>query len=410
MSLRPTRDLFADEDFDEDDYSDRRRTIMDSALGRRGIRTQIPILRNLESNKILSWIDDLAAYAVAKEDLDNEILNTYLFDIPAEEPRPAEEPPVSSLEALLSLHLSPKLREQLEAAHEDLTAVPAEATDVAEETAATSPHHPDDDPSPPNDFQLHISRDVMNSIRLISPSSLNSQPQLWEFFLDLTRVKSLDQAIRLLSTVAMDHKIRDPFARLFDYVAVFTKLRRRLHKLAIPEKQFMLEFLKSSSLKDDFDHLIQSPPKAAVAKTSDSSFDECRIELPSSTEKKLLELLKSKEDAFGPPHPDGIDAPPMSLKYHDESSIVNKPPRKINPARLEIANEILDELTSAGFAEEVPADCPHGKPRLTGDYSGSDGVDAKTINVEANLPRISDIIEFLINGNFIATLDLPRAF
>ncbi|KAL0245925.1 hypothetical protein GEMRC1_007141 [Eukaryota sp. GEM-RC1] len=248
MSLRPTRDLFADEDFDEDDYSDRRRTIMDSALGRRGIRTQIPILRNLESNKILSWIDDLAAYAVAKEDLDNEILNTYLFDIPAEEPRPAEEPPVSSLEALLSLHLSPKLREQLEAAHEDLTAVPAEATDVAEETAATSPHHPDDDPSPPNDFQLHISRDVMNSIRLISPSSLNSQPQLWEFFLDLTRVKSLDQAIRLLSTVAMDHKIRDPFARLFDYVAVFTKLRRRLHKLAIPEKQFMLEFLKSSSL------------------------------------------------------------------------------------------------------------------------------------------------------------------
>ncbi|KAL0246631.1 hypothetical protein GEMRC1_007842 [Eukaryota sp. GEM-RC1] len=162
--------------------------------------------------------------------------------------------------------------------------------------------------------------------------------------------------------------------------------------------------------EDDFDHLIQSPPKAAVAKTSDSSFDECRIELPSSTEKKLLELLKSKEDAFGPPHPDGIDAPPMSLKYHDESSIVNKPPRKINPARLEIANEILDELTSAGFAEEVPADCPHGKPRLTGDYSGSDGVDAKTINVEANLPRISDIIEFLINGNFIATLDLPRAF
>ncbi|KAL0249591.1 hypothetical protein GEMRC1_004821 [Eukaryota sp. GEM-RC1] len=177
MSLRPTGDLFADEDYDEDDYSDRRRTIMDSALGRRGIRTQIPILRSLESNKILSWIDDLAAYAVAKEDLDNEILNTYLFDIPAEEPQ------VSSLEALLSLNLSPELREQLEAAHEDLTAVPAEATDVVEETAATAPHHPDDDPSPPNDLQLHISREVMNSIRLISPSSLNSQPQLWEFSL-----------------------------------------------------------------------------------------------------------------------------------------------------------------------------------------------------------------------------------
>ncbi|KAL0231390.1 hypothetical protein GEMRC1_010794 [Eukaryota sp. GEM-RC1] len=87
--------------------------------------------------------------------------------------------------------------------------------------------------------------------------------------------------------------------------------------------------------EDDFDHLIQSPPKAttkaAVAKTSDSSFDECRIELPSSTKKKLVELLKSKEDAFGPPHSDGIDALPMSLEYHDESSIMNTPPRKINP-------------------------------------------------------------------------------
>ncbi|KAL0246062.1 hypothetical protein GEMRC1_007278 [Eukaryota sp. GEM-RC1] len=174
--------------------------------------------------------------------------------------------------------------------------------------------------------------------------------------------------------------------------------------------------------EDDFDHLIQSPPKAASTKEPTSSFDECRIELPPSTKKKLLELLKSKEDAFGPPHPDGIDAPPMSLEYHDESSIVNKPPRKINPARLEIANGIFDELTSAGFAEEVPTDCPYGspivlvtyddhrKPRLTGDYSGADGVNAKSVNVEANLPRISDIIEFLSNANFIATLDLPRAF
>ncbi|KAL0231348.1 hypothetical protein GEMRC1_010752 [Eukaryota sp. GEM-RC1] len=246
MSLRPTRELIADEFYDdEDDRNDCRRTIMDSALGRRGIRSQIPILESLEMNRILSWIDDLAAYAVAKDDLDNEILNTYLFDIPAEEPQPADEPPLSSLEALLSLNLSPELREQLEAAHEDLTAVPTEAYDVIEETAATTPQHPDDDPSPSADVHLHISRDVINSIRLIFRSSLDSQPQLWEFLLDLTRVKSLCQAIRLLSTVAKDHKIRDPVARLFDYVAAFTKLRRRLRKLAIPEKQFMLEFLKT---------------------------------------------------------------------------------------------------------------------------------------------------------------------
>ncbi|KAL0246632.1 hypothetical protein GEMRC1_007843 [Eukaryota sp. GEM-RC1] len=180
MSLRPTRELFAGEFYDdEDDRNDRRRTIMDSALGRRGIRSQIPILKSLETNRILSWIDDLAAYAVAKDDLDNEILNTYLFDIPAEEPQPAEEPPISSLEALLSLNLSSELREQLEAAHEDLTALPAEAPDDIEETAATTPQHPDDDPSPPADFHLHISRDVIDSIRLISPILLRfSTPTL----------------------------------------------------------------------------------------------------------------------------------------------------------------------------------------------------------------------------------------
>ncbi|KAL0242573.1 hypothetical protein GEMRC1_005136 [Eukaryota sp. GEM-RC1] len=153
----------------------------------------------------------------------------------------------------------------------------------------------------------------------------------------------------------------------------------------------------------------------------DSSFDECRIELPPSSE-KLLDLIKSKEHAFGPPHPDGIDAPPMSLKYHNEDTIVNKPARKINPDRLRIANEIFDELTEAGFAEEVPADCPfdspivlvtyndHRKPRLTGEYSGLDGVNTMSVHVEANLPRISDIIEFLGNAKFIAILDLLRAF
>ncbi|KAL0251825.1 hypothetical protein GEMRC1_001037 [Eukaryota sp. GEM-RC1] len=112
----------------------------------------------------------------------------------------------------------------------------------------------------------------------------------------------------------------------------------------------------------------------------------------------------------------------MSLEYVDENVIVNKPPRRINPDRLAIANEIFDELTSAGFVEEADPNCPHGspivlvtydddrKPRLTGDYSGSDGVNAMSIPVEANLPKIFDILEFLSSAEFIVTLDLPRAF
>ncbi|KAL0231707.1 hypothetical protein GEMRC1_011111 [Eukaryota sp. GEM-RC1] len=293
MSLRPTRELFAGEFYDdEDDRSDRRRTIMDSTRGRRGIRSQIPILKSLETNRILSWIDDLAAYAVAKDDLDNEILNTYLFDIPA------EEPPLSSLEALPSLNLSPELREQLEAAHEDLTAVPAEALDVVEETAATTPLHPDDDPSPPADFHLHISRDVINSIRLISPASLDSQPQLWEFLLDLTRVKSLDQAIRLLSTVAMDHKIRDPFARLFDYVAAFTKLRRRLRKLVIPEKQFILEYLKKlkpESISADLKKSVDFKQITSLSELIQESYSLLTTHLEYSSRLKSVEHLQRQE-------------------------------------------------------------------------------------------------------------------
>ncbi|KAL0246273.1 hypothetical protein GEMRC1_007485 [Eukaryota sp. GEM-RC1] len=112
----------------------------------------------------------------------------------------------------------------------------------------------------------------------------------------------------------------------------------------------------------------------------------------------------------------------MNIDYHDEHVIVNKPPRRINPDRLQVANEIFDELTSAGFAEEADPNCPHGspivlvtydddrKPRLTGDYSGNDGVNSMSVTAEANLPKISNILEFLSSANFIATLDLPRAF
>ncbi|KAL0233067.1 hypothetical protein GEMRC1_011814 [Eukaryota sp. GEM-RC1] len=50
------------------------------------------------------------------------------------------------------------------------------------------------------------------------------------------------------------------------------------------------------------------------------------------------------------------------------------------------------------------------KPRLTGDFSGSDGINALTRVVEPNLPKIIDILEFLSEANFIATLDIPKAF
>ncbi|KAL0208168.1 hypothetical protein P9112_010755 [Eukaryota sp. TZLM1-RC] len=87
---------------------------------------------------------------------------------------------------------------------------------------------------------------------------------------------------------------------------------------------------------------------------------------------------------------------------------------------MEIANKIFDELIEMGYAVEsnykfsspiVLVIYPDGKkPRLTGDFSGKDGVNAHTISVEPNLPRISDILEFLSRADYIATLDLPKAF
>ncbi|KAL0210389.1 hypothetical protein RCL1_004825 [Eukaryota sp. TZLM3-RCL] len=52
----------------------------------------------------------------------------------------------------------------------------------------------------------------------------------------------------------------------------------------------------------------------------------------------------------------------------------------------------------------------HRKPRLTGDFSGSNGVNANTILVAPNLRRISDVLGLLSSVDYIATLNLPKAF
>ncbi|KAL0239452.1 hypothetical protein GEMRC1_009560 [Eukaryota sp. GEM-RC1] len=112
----------------------------------------------------------------------------------------------------------------------------------------------------------------------------------------------------------------------------------------------------------------------------------------------------------------------MPLPFYDESKTVNLPPRNLNPTKLKIANKIFDELISDGFAFESPKfnefSSPiclviypdQRKPRLTGDFSGVDGVNALTKPLQADLPRITDIHQFMSKARFIATLDLPKAF
>ncbi|KAL0209185.1 hypothetical protein P9112_011772 [Eukaryota sp. TZLM1-RC] len=175
----------------------------------------------------------------------------------------------------------------------------------------------------------------------------------------------------------------------------------------------------------EFDHRISQASEVVNVSTrwlEHINSSGCIINLDNDHFKKsLLQTLKEFEDVFTLKlHAEGMDCPPMEINFYNEDVRVRRPPRTLNPARLEVANQIFDELVDSGFAvssnhEFSSPVClvvypDHRKPRLTGDYSGKDGVNANTIPVEPNLPRIPDVLVFLSQANYIGTLDLPKAF
>ncbi|KAL0208449.1 hypothetical protein P9112_011036 [Eukaryota sp. TZLM1-RC] len=174
----------------------------------------------------------------------------------------------------------------------------------------------------------------------------------------------------------------------------------------------------------EFDHRISQASEVVNVSTrwlEHINSSGCTINLDNDHFKKsLLQTLKEFEDVFTlKPHAEGIDCPPMEINFYNEDVRVRRPPRTLNPVRLEVANQIFDDLVDSGFA--VPSNHEfsspvclvvypnHRKPRLTGDYSGKDGVNANTIPVEPNLPRISDVLVFLSQANYIGIFDLPKA-
>ncbi|KAL0213059.1 hypothetical protein RCL1_006685 [Eukaryota sp. TZLM3-RCL] len=111
----------------------------------------------------------------------------------------------------------------------------------------------------------------------------------------------------------------------------------------------------------------------------------------------------------------------MEIPFHDPSAIVKFPPRRLNPEKQKVAEGIFNDLVSAGFAyftEDSKFSSPvvlvtypdHRKPRLTGDFSGSNGVNSHTIPVDPNLPRISDVFGIPILGELYRHLGSPKAF
>ncbi|KAL0205324.1 hypothetical protein P9112_000631 [Eukaryota sp. TZLM1-RC] len=69
----------------------------------------------------------------------------------------------------------------------------------------------------------------------------------------------------------------------------------------------------------------------------------CRICLDDiRDEERLVLLLEEYRDVCsGLPHPDGIDCQPMTIPFYDESKIVKRKPRRLNPGKQRVAEEIL---------------------------------------------------------------------
>ncbi|KAL0225553.1 hypothetical protein RCL1_003465 [Eukaryota sp. TZLM3-RCL] len=179
-----------------------------------------------------------------------------------------------------------------------------------------------------------------------------------------------------------------------------------------------------------FDHLIPittadelTPDQISADFSTKLAESDCEITLDDPTKQtRLIKVLESFSEVFQfKPHPDGIDCPPMEIVFHSEDVVVKMKPRNLNPNKLRIARDIFTDLVNSGFAyftKDSKFGSPivlvtypdHRKPRLTGDFSGATGVNANTKTVVPNLPKISDILEFLSSAQFIGTLDLPKAF
>ncbi|KAL0208979.1 hypothetical protein P9112_011566 [Eukaryota sp. TZLM1-RC] len=163
----------------------------------------------------------------------------------------------------------------------------------------------------------------------------------------------------------------------------------------------------------EFDHRISQVLEVVNVSTrwlEHINSSGCTINLNNDHFKKsLLQTLKEFEDVFTlKPHAQGIDCPPMEINFCNFDVKVRRPPRTLNPARLEVANQIFDELETQDLLFHRTMN--HRKPRLTGDYSGKDRVNANTIPVEPNLPRISDVLVFLSQAKHVGTFDLLKAF
>ncbi|KAL0243273.1 hypothetical protein GEMRC1_005834 [Eukaryota sp. GEM-RC1] len=108
----------------------------------------------------------------------------------------------------------------------------------------------------------------------------------------------------------------------------------------------------------------------------------------------------------------------MRIPFADEPRIVSRPSRNLSTEKLEIANKEFDDLLKKNFTipNETNWSSPiclvtyaDKAPRLTGDFSGKNGINDLSLTLDAELPKIAGQI-VLSTARYIATLDLPKAF
>ncbi|KAL0238345.1 hypothetical protein GEMRC1_012818 [Eukaryota sp. GEM-RC1] len=110
--------------------------------------------------------------------------------------------------------------------------------------------------------------------------------------------------------------------------------------------------------ESEFDSRIIQPPRSHsidnIVDFNKHVFDSgSTIKLDDDTRaESLLNLLQEFSSIFSTaPHKDGIDCPPMAIDFYNEESSVRRKPRRLNPMKQRIAEEIFDELVRQDFAE-----------------------------------------------------------
>ncbi|KAL0209414.1 hypothetical protein RCL1_007782 [Eukaryota sp. TZLM3-RCL] len=213
-----------------------------------------------------------------------------------------------------------------------------------------------------------------------------------------------------------------------DQLLIGVDLLRRLGLMT--DDSLFIKLLSTNSNDDSDDEeltqRLELPQIATVLneciQRGATTMTEISIELDNENQRtELCNLLNNFPEVFDPHFPEqGILCEPMNIDLEDDEKNIYFKARPMNPRRLKIANQIFDELIQSGIAREstqkkyqspvVLIEYATKKPRLTGDYSGVDGINQNTKPVPANLPKLSEINGLLSSASFIATVDLPRAF